>query len=60
MLTPAVVHDDGADATLAVRHAIMTAPFDAHSNRCIGGKPRCATLASTAWINAPSDANSTA
>lgn len=58
MLTPACVHYGLADETLNARHKIMIAAQEQHPERFVGGPPKLVIAPQAAWINPPTDLES--
>jgi len=53
LLTPATVHCGQAAETIAARHQVLVAAYQAHPERFVRGTPRPPTLPTVVWINPP-------
>lgn len=54
LLTPAIVHQGNAPATLAARQTVLLAAYAAHPERFVRGVPTPPELPDAVWINRPS------
>jgi putative transposase len=51
--TPAMVHGGEVEAVTQVRKVTLSAAFEAHPERFVGGAPRPPVVPEAAWINKP-------
>jgi putative transposase len=56
LMTPAQVHYGEAEEVRAQRHAVLTAAYQVHPERFVGGRPEVASVPEAVWINPPPEA----